>query len=90
MNDFPWTCSTCGRLNMIDLERLETRVVSKLVSAEGFFCGCGFFNAVIYWTDSLRAALKRLSAMDVNRRDFGFHLGKGIRKAQGIREKVEG
>lgn len=89
MTDYPWACGVCERLNMIDLEHMDIQPVNKLVSAQGFCCPCGFFNPVIYTTDSLRVALRKLEVMDVTRLDFPFHLGKVMRKAMGIRAKAE-
>ena len=87
--EFPWHCE-CGRLNMIDMEKLDGRYHEKgIILSVGFTCSCARWNAVIYSTKSLNKAMQRLEDMDVNRRDFRYHFAKAMRRAQALRDKIE-
>lgn len=87
MIDYPWPCTHCGRLNMVDLLMPERREAGKLVSEDGFVCECGVWNVMFYTTISLREAMRKLESMDVRRRDFRYHFAKVLKKAEGIQAK---
>lgn len=88
--EYPWLCE-CGSLNMIDLEKLDGRYYYKngIVTAVGFTCTCARWHAVMYFTTSLNKAMQRLESMDVNRKDFRYHYGQLVRRAQALRDKIE-
>ena len=79
----------CGRLTMVEWEGMEERAVDGVITARGYMCACGRWNAVTYSTRSLREALWKLGGMNVQRKDFPFHFGKALRKAEGVRERAE-
>ena len=87
--DYPWRCEQCGKQSMIDLTKLERRAVNKIVTAKGFVCaGCTGWQAVFFTTRSLDDALMKLERLDVRRKDYRFHFGKALRKAEGVRAMI--
>jgi hypothetical protein len=52
-------------------------------------CACEQWVNVFYSTIFLRQALKKLEGLDVRRRDYRFQFGKVLRKAEGVRERVD-
>lgn len=86
--EYPWVCNGCGKQTMIDLLKLERRAVDKIVSVDGYVCGCGMWVGMFYSTIALREAFRKLEGLDVKRKDYKFHFGKVLRKAQGIRDMM--
>ena len=71
--------------NMLDLENLESRPLSKLTSVEGFTCrNCERWEAVFYTTQSLMALLERLEGMKPTHKNFAYYFAKTLKKAEGV------
>lgn len=79
----------CGMENMLDLENLDIRPMSKLVSAEGFTCSaCGEWKILFFNTPSLKALLERLNQMNPTHKNFQYYFAKTLRKAEGVRDSL--
>lgn len=87
--ELPIWCSHCGRENMIDLERLDSRPLSKIFSQEGFICEhCGQWKSVFYNTQSLKDAMRKLDEMSLVHKDYRFHFAKTVRKAMDVQKRA--
>ena len=83
----PFRC-VCGSEQMVDVEQMEIRPVSKLLKAEGYVCPHGQWNPVFYLTLSLEEQMKKLNRIPVTHRNFRYYFSKTLRKAAGVQKKV--
>jgi hypothetical protein len=73
---------------MVDVERMESRPVSKILKVEGFTCGtCGGWNPVFYVTTSLQEQMRKLEHTPATHRNFAYYFSKTLRKAAGVQER---
>jgi len=83
-------CDACHQETMVDMERMETRPVSNLVTMEGFTCKhCHEWKPVFALTASLAGAMRKLNALSPTRRDFLWHFAKTLHKAEGVQKRGE-
>jgi len=85
----PFKCA-CGSEQMVDVETLEVRVISKLLKVEGFTCVHGTWNPLFYISPSLEEAMQRLSQMSITHKNFPYYFAKTLRKAAGVQRKWSG
>lgn len=76
-----------GTEQMVDVDSLERRVLSKLDTVEGFTCVHGEWNPVFHLTPSLEAAMQRLDNLPVTHRNFQYYFAKTLRKAEGVQKR---
>ena len=75
---------------MVDLEKMESRPLSKLVTVEGFTCKhCGKWKQMFVITASLMDAMRKLNSLPTTRRDFMWYFRKVLRKAEGVQKRGE-
>lgn len=72
----------------MEVDHLEKRVMSKLLTVEGWVCKHGSFNPVFRVTPSLQAAMERLDNMEITHRNFQFYFAKTLRKAEGVQKRT--
>lgn len=83
----PFRC-VCGEEQMVDMEHMEIRVVSKLLKVEGFTCTHGQWNPVFYTTVSLEEQFHKLDRMPVTHRNYRYYFAKTLRKAAGVQKRM--
>jgi hypothetical protein len=88
--ELPLNCQSCGKENIVDLEKLESRPLDKIVTAKGYTCvNCSRWEAVIFTTSSLEEAMRKLQTYPPSHSKYQFLFAKAFRKARGLRERGE-
>jgi hypothetical protein len=82
----PFRC-VHGEEEMVDVDKLEVRTVSKLLKVEGWTCKHGSFNVLFRRTPSLDAAMQRLDNLPVTHRNFRYYFAKTLHKAEGVQKR---
>ena len=72
---------------MVDLDNLLTWPVDKVISAEGFLCGCGKKEAVSFMTVSLKDKMRKLLRYPPEHAKFAYKFGKLLKKAEGVNRR---
>ena len=90
MSELPFTCPTCNKENMVDMESLDGKPINKIVTELGFMCECGTWIRVSYTTRSLEDALNKLEKKSPGSAGYHFHFARTLRKAEGVQEKYGG
>lgn len=88
--DILWHCRRCKHPRMLDVERLTTRPVDRIVASHGYVCEkCGNWEVISYSNSSLDEIVRRLQGMPANKPGFSYHLIKAINKAENIAQRME-
>lgn len=88
MSELPISCPVCGEENMVDMDNLDGKPISKIVTELGFSCAkCDAWVKVSYTTMSLDTALERVARIPTDNKSFHFHFAKALKKAEGIQER---
>jgi hypothetical protein len=85
--DFPFVCSACGEINVVDLNNLETRPIDKISAAKGFTCKCGAWYPLLVTNRLLDDTFAKLKRRKVDR-DYQHHFAKALRRVIDIRERA--
>lgn len=73
---------------MIDLQKLDSRPLSKLYTQEGFTCKhCERWEVVFYMTVALQESLRKLEKMHPFNTSFAYHFSKVYKRAQEIQKR---
>ena len=83
--ELPIRCDACRQETMVDMDKMEKRPVSNLISAEGFVCEhCKSWKSVFYITTSLLDAMRKLDDTSPTNRSFAWRFTKVLLKARAI------
>lgn len=84
--EIPLTCPNCGQINKVDLENLENRPFSGVVTQEGYNCiKCGMWEPVFFTSISLENKIQAVRRLRGKAREKA--LLKAYKKAMNLQRK---
>ena len=91
MSTLPIQCPSCYDEIMVDMDKLETKPVDKIVSRLGTSCTkCDTWITISFTTKLLEVALDKLSKRSPNSAGYHFHFAKALKKCEGVQERYGG
>src|SRR5258706_15486517 len=86
MEEFPFACSSCQTVNMVQ----ETTIhpVDKIKNDMGYICeNCGSFQHLFFTTQSMIDAIKKLERTPISHSKFRFLFFKTLHKMMELQVK---